>query len=98
MPRQCFVYILTNKSNSVLYIGVTNNLRRRLQEHQNCLHPDSFTARYNIHKLVYYEVADRPMVAISREKELKGWVRYRKVDLVQSMNPDWKDLGVGLCG
>ena len=89
--KQYFVYILTNWNNKVMYIGVTNNLQRRLYEHQNAL-VEGFTKEYNVHKLVYYEVTTDVEAAIAREKQLKGWRREKKNALVESMNPTWKDL------
>ena len=86
-----FVYILSNWNDSVLYIGVTGNLPRRLYEHRNGL-VDGFTKRYNVHKLVYYEYTSDVYSAISREKQLKKWNRSKKNALIQRMNPDWKDL------
>lgn len=86
-----YTYILTNWNNKVMYIGITNNLERRLYEHRHHT-ANGFTSRYNVNKLVYYEVAPDVKAAIAREKELKGWVRARKNALVESMNPDWKDL------
>ena len=86
-----FVYILTNKSNKVMYIGVTNDLRRRLYEHKNEL-GDGFTKRYHIHKLVYYESYKEIRDAILREKRLKGLLRSRKNELVELTNPEWNDL------
>lgn len=86
-----FVYILTNKSNKVMYIGVTNDLRRRLYEHKNEL-VDGFTKRYHIHKLVYYESYKEIRDAILREKRLKGLLRSRKNELVELTNPEWNDL------
>ena len=86
-----YVYILTNWSGKVMYIGVTNNLERRLYEHRNGL-VEGFTARYNVHKLVYYEHTQNVYAAISREKQLKGWTRAKKNELVETMNPEWKDL------
>jgi len=86
------IYILTNWSNKVLYIGVTNNLQRRLYEHKNKL-IDGFTKKYNLNKLVYYECFSNINDAIRREKELKKWRREKKNNLVENMNPDWKDLG-----
>ena len=85
------VYILTNKGHSVLYIGVTNNLERRIYEHKNHLIP-GFTDRYNVDKLVYFESYSDIKIAIQREKELKGWSRNRKNALIDSMNPQWKDI------
>ena len=86
-----YVYILTTKKNTVLYIGVTNNLERRLYEHRNDL-VDGFTKRYHVHKLVYFESTNDPYVAISREKQLKGWLRAKKIALIESVNPQWRDL------
>ena len=86
-----FVYILANWNDSVLYIGVTNNLPRRLYEHRNGL-ADGFTKKYNVHKLVYYEYTNDAYSAISREKQLKGWNRAKKNALIAKMNPDWRDL------
>ena len=86
-----YVYILTNKTNRVLYIGVTNNLERRLYEHRNEL-ADSFTKRYHVHKLVYFETTTVIRTAIAREKQLKGWLRVKKNALIETMNPKWEDL------
>ncbi len=86
------VYLLTNDTNVAIYTGVTNDLLRRVYEHRQCLDPKSFTARYGIHKLVYYESCTDVLVAIEREKQIKGWNRKRKNKLVERMNPDWKDL------
>ena len=86
-----FVYILSNWNDSVLYIGVTSNLPRRLYEHRNHL-VDGFTQQYNVHKLVYYECTNDVYSAISREKQLKGWRRSKKDALIAKMNPDWHDL------
>jgi len=88
-----YVYILTNKGHSVLYIGVTNNLERRIFEHKNHL-ISGFTDRYNVEKLVYYEICSDIKVAIEREKELKGWTRKRKEHLIDSKNPQWNDLSL----
>lgn len=89
-----YVYMLTNKSNHVLYIGVTNNLERRIYEHKEKAVP-GFTNRYNLTKLVYYEVCSDIKAAIEREKHLKGWRRSRKNELVETINPEWKDLFAG---
>ena len=86
-----YTYILTNWSNTVMYIGVTNDLQRRLYEHSYGIE-DSFTPRYNVNKLVYYEYAEDVKAAIAREKQLKGWTRARKNALVETLNPDWRDL------
>ena len=85
------VYILSNWDDSVLYIGVTSNLIRRLYEHRNHL-VDGFTKQYNVNKLVYFEQTNEVYSAISREKQLKGWTRKKKNDLIAKMNPEWKDL------
>ena len=86
-----YVYILSNWDDSVLYIGVTNDLRRRLYEHRNHL-VDGFTSKYNAHKLVYFEYTEDVLSAISREKQLKGWRRNKKNALISKTNPTWKDL------
>jgi putative endonuclease len=86
-----YVYILSNWSDSVLYIGVTNNLQRRLYEHRNHL-VKGFTQRYNIHKLLYFETTSDVRAALEREKQLKGWTRARKNELISMSNPDWQDL------
>ena len=91
MDRQFYVYILSNKYNKVLYIGITSELVRRIYEHkQHCV--KGFTARYNVTKLVYYEILDDPESAISREKQLKAGSRQRKLELINSINLAWKDL------
>ena len=87
-----YVYILTNATGVAIYVGVTNDLVRRMYEHRNQLDPDSYTAKYNIHKLVYYEYTGDVRAAIEREKQIKGWNRARKNKLVESRNPQWKDL------
>ena len=86
-----YVYILTNWNDKVMYIGVTNNLERRVYEHKQEL-VEGFTKTYHIHKLVYYEETSDVRSAIQREKQLKGWRREKKNALVESMNPSWKDL------
>ncbi len=91
MDRHYYVYIMTNKKNTVLYTGVTNNLRRRVYEHKEKL-IKGFTKKYNITKLVYCEVFDRIGDAITREKQIKGGSRQKKIDLINSMNKDWRDL------
>ena len=88
---QYYVYILTNKTKTVLYIGVTNDLRRRLYEHKNKL-VQGFTARYNVENLVYYECTSDIMVALEREKTLKKWARKKKEVLIERMNPTWERL------
>ena len=86
-----YVYILTNRNNRVMYIGVTNDLARRLYEHKQEV-VEGFTKRYHVHKLVYYEQTTDVRSAIAREKQLKGWLRARKNELVETMNPEWRDL------
>lgn len=87
-----YVYILTNWNDKVMYIGMTNNLERRLYEHKNKL-VDGFTKKYNVNKLVYYEHGTDVHAAIAREKEIKKW-RREKNNLVMTMNPEWKDLSL----
>ena len=86
------VYIMTNKHHTTLYIGVTSNLLSRISEHREGVYPKSFTARYNLHKLVYYESFSSITEAIDREKQLKGGSRQKKIDLINAMNQTWKDL------
>ncbi|MDR1705753.1 MAG: GIY-YIG nuclease family protein [Clostridiales bacterium] len=86
-----YVYILTNWNNTICYTGVTNNIQRRLFEHRSRQF-DGFTKRYNVHKLVYFDSAPDIKSAIDYEKRIKGWNRKRKNALIESMNPDWKDL------
>lgn len=86
-----FVYILTNSSNTVLYTGVTNDLIRRIDEHKNGT-GSKFTSHYRVCKLVYVESTESVESAISREKQIKGWSRAKKVSLIESVNPEWKDL------
>jgi putative endonuclease len=88
-----YVYIMTNWNNKVLYTGVTNNLERRVYEHRNKL-IKGFTYKYNVNKLVYYDCTDDVNSAIAREKQIKGWTRQKKNALVESMNPEWKDLSL----
>ena len=93
---QYYVYILTNEKGNVLYTGVTNDLIKRVFEHKHHLDKGSFTARYNVEKLVYFEMTSDVKAAIEREKQIKGWSRKRKNQLVESMNPELKDLYEGL--
>ncbi len=88
-----YIYILTNKTNEVMYIGVTNDLKRRLYEHKNEL-IDGFTKKYHVHKLVYYEEYSEIIDAITREKQLKHWTRAKKNWLIETRNPTWDDLGI----
>jgi putative endonuclease len=91
MEKHFCVYIMTNKSNTVLYTGVTNDIVRRVYEHKQKL-IKGFTSRYNITKLVYYEATTDINSAIAREKQIKAGSRRKKIALIESMNPDWKDL------
>ena len=86
-----YIYAMTNITNSVLYIGITNDLKRRAFEHKNKL-VEGFTKKYNISKLVYYEIYADAYTAISREKQLKRWKRDKKNALINSKNPNWEDL------
>lgn len=88
---QSYIYILTNKGNRVLYVGVCSNLVKRVYQHKN-KEVQGFTAKYNIHKLVYYEVFEDITEAIKREKQLKGGSRQDKLDLIKTLNPTFKDL------
>ncbi|MDB9513302.1 GIY-YIG nuclease family protein [Kamptonema animale CS-326] len=91
MSKNYYIYIMTNKYNTVLYTGVTNDLQRRVYEHKSKL-IDGFTKKYNIIKLVYYEIFEDIYNAIAREKQIKGGSRQKKIDLVNSFNQEWKDL------
>ncbi len=91
MDRQYYIYIMTNKGNTVIYTGVTNDLKRRVYEHKEKL-GKGFTKEYNITKLVYYEVFEDVGNAILREKQIKGGSRQKKIELVDSMNKEWWDL------
>ncbi len=96
MPKTYFVYILTNKTNKVLYVGVTNNLEKRVFEHKNNISEKSFTATYNVHKLVSFEETSDINSALNREKQIKAGSRQKKLDLINKVNPEWKDLLEGL--
>jgi len=91
MSRQYFIYIITNKRNTVLYTGVTSNLKKRIYQHKN-KKVEGFTKRYKISKLVYYEVFRDPENAILREKQIKGGSREKKIRLIESKNPNWEDI------
>jgi putative endonuclease len=95
MDRQYYVYILSNYLNTVLYIGITNNLTKRVWEHNQELVP-GFTKTYHVHKLIYYEIYSDPQTAIEREKQLKNWSRIKKNKLIQKMNPTLTDLNPSL--
>ena len=90
--KHYYVYIMTNNSRT-LYTGVTNNLERRVYEHKNKL-VAGFTSRYNVTKLIYYEETNDVQVALAREKQIKGWLRARKIALIESENLKWKDLSL----
>ena len=89
--NQYYIYILASKKNGTLYIGVTNNLVKRIYEHKNNL-VEGFTKKYKVHELVYYEQTESTESAIKREKQLKNWHRKWKVALIEKFNPTWKDL------
>jgi putative endonuclease len=91
MSDQYYVYIMTNRYNTVLYTGVTNNLRKRVYKHKEGT-GSKFTSKYNLTKLVFYEISADVSTAISREKQIKAGSREKKIDLINQMNPDWKDL------
>ncbi len=93
MSNNFYIYILTNWTNKVIYIGVTNDLSRRIFEHKNKLN-NGFTKKYNLDKLVYFELFSEINDAIRREKELKKWRREKKNKLVETMNPLWRDLSL----
>jgi putative endonuclease len=92
MYKGGFVYILTNKHKTVLYIGVTSDLKARVWEHENRVHEGSFTDQYHVVYLIYYEFWDSIVLAIDREKQLKRWSRLKKETLVNSLNPEWRCL------
>ncbi len=91
MSKQYCVYIMTNKNNSILYTGITNDLKRRVYEHKEKF-VDGFTKKYNVSKLVYHEVFEDPENAILREKKIKAGSRQKKIDLIRSTNEEWRDL------
>ena len=90
--KRFFVYILANQTNTTIYTGVTSDLPKRIYEHKHHLDPNSFTTKYNVTKLVYYEPVDSALSAIEREKQIKGWNRKRKNKLVSGMKPEWREL------
>ena len=92
MKKGGYVYIMTNRYNKVLYTGVTASLLKRIPEHISKLHPESFTAKYNVNKLVYFAWFDTIVEAIAREKYIKGKSRQFKIDAIEKLNPDWDDL------
>ena len=96
MPKQGYTYILTNKRHTVLYIGVTSDLNKRLHEHKTKLRKSCFTAKYNVDKLIYYEIYQSMEEAISREKWLKSKNRAKKVAIISSLNQQWEDLNLSI--
>jgi putative endonuclease len=96
MYTTSYVYLLTNKHRNGLYTGVTSDLIRRIYEHKAKL-VKGFTQKYNVDRLVYYEACDNIVLAIEREKKIKGWSRKKKNDLVNALNPRWDDLYLALC-
>jgi putative endonuclease len=97
LTKSYYIYILASERNGTLYIGVTNDLLRRVYEHRNDL-VEGFTKKYQVHRLVYYEQADDIYGAIQREKQLKAWKRQWKMRLIDEMNPEWEDLYEKLAG
>ncbi len=95
--KTSYIYILTNKNHTVLYIGVTSDRFKRIYEHKNHL-VDGFTKKYKVSKLVYYEQFSEIITAIQREKQIKKWNRSWKIDLIEKLNSEWKDLYDNLCG
>ena len=95
MNKICAVYIMTNYSETSLYIGVTSNLQKRIWEHKNKV-IEGFTKKYNVNKLVYYEITNSIETAILREKQLKNWHRKWKLNLIKEFNPEMKDLSENL--
>ena len=93
-----YVYILTNKHKTVLYTGVTSDLIRRVYEHKTHADPKSFTTKYKVDRLVYFEETNDVKAAIEREKQIKSWSRDRKTDLIFAQNPHWMDLYTQICG
>ena len=91
MTEEYYVYILTNKGNTVLYTGVTNDLARRVMEHKEGLR-EGFTRKYRVHRLVFFEAYESIQDAICREKQIKGGSRAKKINLINSLNPNWEDL------
>jgi putative endonuclease len=94
MPRTYFVYIMASESGE-LYVGVTGSLRRRVVQHRSHFKPHGYTAEHGTTRLVYCETTEDVLAAIRREKQIKGWTRRRKLELVETLNPDWKDLAEG---
>ena len=91
MSKEFYVYIMTNRRKTVLYTGVTNNLLRRVEEHKLGI-GGSFTKRYNVNRLIYFESTNDVQAALAREKQIKSWSRKRKEELIKTLNSEWKDL------
>jgi len=91
MNKQYYVYIVTNKRDTVLYTGITSNLAKRIWEHKNKI-VNGFSKKYNVNKLVYYEIFKTPLEAIAAEKKIKGWLRKKKIELIETKNPEWNDM------
>ncbi len=92
MTRRSYMYILTNKNHTVFYTGITTNLPHRMEQHKTGFYKKSFTHRYNVTELVYYEVFDLVVDGIAMEKQIKAGSRQKKIDLINGFNPEWKDL------
>mgnify|MGYP003296081021 CR=1 FL=1 len=95
MHKGGYIYILTNYTKTTLYIGVTNDITRRIYEHKNHIYRNSFTDKYNVNICIYYEDFNTIEEAISREKEIKKWSRKKKENLINTINPEWKEIDVG---
>lgn len=96
MFKRGYTYILTNKNHTVLYTGVTSNLSQRMERNRSGYYKNAFSHKYNVTELVYYEVFDLVVDAIAREKQIKGGSRQKKINLINALNPEWKDLSVEL--
>lgn len=92
MPKSWFVYIITNYKNTVLYIGITNDLKRRIWEHKTGIVKSSFSKKYRLYKLIWFEEFNTPIEAIEAEKKIKGWRREKKIILIKAKNPNFQDL------
>ena len=90
--KTCAVYIMTNAHRTVFYTGVTSNIGERIMQHKAGVHKSAFTRRYNVNFLVYFETTNDIRSAIAREKQIKGWKRSKKIELIESMNPEWRDI------
>lgn len=98
MQKGGYIYIATNKHRTTLYTGVTSKIVNRIDQHKKHFYKNSFTDKYNIEYLVYYEAYGSIEDAIDREKQIKKWRRQKKIDLIESLNPDWKDLWTEISG